>query len=319
MRVRINLSVLLVAFALMVTGCGTDQALEEANTAVNEYNTKAEEFNDAIAAYNEAVDEIDNRNQELESAIDAAQDSINKGETPFDEDTLTALKEEMLNASDQKVASPEAITPYELLSVDDSASRSELNDLTEQANEQKEEISEYEIPETPEIPDYSDTIADLNDALLAYEDSVQGLKQVTAPSDDFVMDRLKLVDTITEIDAVTEEHDPNGMLNKQGGYIGCVYFADSQVDRSELYIEDGKDNVIDIGTQAGGAVEIFNSVEEAETRDQYIASFDGVGIVSAGSHYVVGTLVIRTSDELTATQQTDLTDKITEALIKVDH
>lgn len=46
-------------------------------------------------------------------------------------------------------------------------------------------------------------------------------------------------------------------FNKQGVYICCVYFKDTQVDRSQLYIEDGKDNVIDVGTDGGGTIEVL--------------------------------------------------------------
>lgn len=73
----------------------------------------------------------------------------------------------------------------------------------------------FTLPDMPEVPDYTDAIKTVADAQLAYEDSVQGLKQITAPADDFVLERLQKVDTITAMDAVTEDHDPNGKLNKQ--------------------------------------------------------------------------------------------------------
>ena len=98
------------------------------------------------------------------------------------------------------------------------------------------------------------------------------MKQVTAPTDEFVMERLQRIETITEIDAVSEDHDPNGMLNKQGGYIGCIYFEDSQVDRSQLYIKDGEDNVIDIGTDGGGAIEIFKTGLKSRPADTHQVS-----------------------------------------------
>lgn len=60
---------------------------------------------------------------------------------------------------------------------------------------------------------------------------------VTAPSDAFVMERLKRVDTILAMDAVIEDNNPNQQLNKQGGYIACIFFSDQQVDRSKLYID----------------------------------------------------------------------------------
>lgn len=132
-----------------------------------------------------------------------------------------------------------------------------------------------------------------------------------APSDDFVIERLKYIGTITDIAPVTEDHDPNGQLGKQGGYIGCIYFADSQVDRSQIYSEG--DNVIDIGTEGGGAIEIYKTAAEAATRESYLASFDGT-IFSTGSHCIIGTCVVRTSARLTASQQNSLTEEIIHVL-----
>ena len=133
---------------------------------------------------------------------------------------------------------------------------------------------------------------------------------IIAPSDDYVIERLKKIDTVTKVAAVTEEHDPNGQLHKPGGYIGCIYFEDSLVDKSKVYREG---DVIDIGTEGGGAIEIFDSVDDANKRNSYLSTFDG-GILSNGSHTVVGTCVVRISDHLTATQQRELTDTIIDML-----
>jgi len=130
------------------------------------------------------------------------------------------------------------------------------------------------------------------------------------------MDRLKRVETITDMAPVTEDHDPNGHLGKQGGYIGCVYWEDSQVDRSNLYIESG-DDVIDVGTDGGGAIEVFNTVDEANARNEELGIYDGT-MFASGSHYVYGTIIIRTSNELSATQQTELTENVLNALLAVD-
>ena len=119
------------------------------------------------------------------------------------------------------------------------------------------------------------------------------------------------------IEAVTEEHDPNGQLNKPGGYIGCIYFLDENVNRSDLIIEPGKDNTIDIGTKGGGAVEIYATEEDARNRDTYLADFDGT-IYTSGSHAIVGTCVVRTSGILTSEQQLTLTNQIIEKLLMME-
>ena len=57
--------------------------------------------------------------------------------------------------------------------------------------------------------------------------------------------------------------------------------------------------------------------EDAESRNAYLGAFDGRAL-KVGSHVVYGTIVIRTSDYLTASQQKELTEKILNVLIAVD-
>lgn len=317
MKKYLGLTLLFLITLFALGGCG-NKALDEAKTAVDAYNTKAAEYNAEVAPYNEAVFLIVEENQKLQGTIDDVQEVLNKGETPYDPETVELLKVALSNAVEAKVEEPETIPEYEIITLNEEAKTSELKSITEQVSADIVAIDTFELPKVPEIVDYSSVLTALTDSLNNYEDSVQSLKQVTAPADDFVIARLQTIETIIEIDAVTEEHDPNGKLNKQGGYIGCIYFSDSQVNKSNLYIEAGKNNVIDIGTAGGGCVEIFNNVEDAETRDLYLGSFDGTAFAS-GSHYIVGTCLVRTSDELNGTQQKELTDLIFEALLNVEH
>lgn len=315
MRKKIYVLVIAVMISsLSLMGCG--KIKEEASAAVQAYNDEAEVYNESIAPYNEAVEKIVNLNAELSTAINEAQDAINKGEEPFDPETITSLKNAMSTAQDAKVEEPVVIDTFEILSLTENMKTSDMKALIERANSDAEKISTLTVPEVPEIPDYTDIIKSVQKAQKTYENSIQSLKQVTAPTDDFVMERLQQVDTITKMDAVTEDHDPNGKLGKQGGYIGCIYFRDSQVDRSQLYVDGDPNDVIDVGTDGGGALEIFSTAEDAKARDDYLGSYDGT-MYASGSHYVVGTILVRTSNELSGTQQKKLTDKITKVLIKV--
>lgn len=302
----------------LLTACGSEKVREEAVSTVNAYNSAAEAYNESIVPYNDAVSKIEEANTGLQGILDTAQAVINKGEDPYDPTTLETLKSALTSAGNAKVSAPAALENVDTLSVPDDAKKAELRELIEQATTASEELSSKTVPATPEIPDYSEVESTVSAAQKEYENSIQSLKQITAPSDDFVKDRLQRVDTITAMDNVTEDHDPNGQLNKQGGYIGCIYFTDSQVDRSQLYIEEGKDNIIDIGTEGGGAIEIFATADEAKVRDTYLGSFDGMGALASGSHYVEGTCIIRTSNILNGTQQKELTEKITQALIAID-
>lgn len=61
------------------------------------------------------------------------------------------------------------------------------------------EVNTLTVPSTPSIPDYSKNETAIKNALSVYQDSIQSLKQVTNPDQDFVMDRLQMIDTITEM------------------------------------------------------------------------------------------------------------------------
>ena len=100
---------------------------------------------------------------------------------------------------------------------------------------------------------------------------------MSCPTEAYVIKCLEKVPNVTGISAVTEDNDPNGNLNKAGGY---------------------------------------TSPEDAEKRNTYLASFDG-SIFASGSHSVIGTVVVRTSNELKASQQKEMEANIIAALIEI--
>ncbi len=168
------------------------------------------------------------------------------------------------------------------------------------------------VTDVEALGDYNSVIAQLSDSKATLEASIVQMQQVTNPSEKFVIERLKNLPGIVGVQAVTEDNDPNGNLNKQGGYTATVYFLSTLIDQGSVF---GRD-IVDKGTEGGGAIEVYRRVEDAETRNRYLAAFDG-GPISSGSHKVIGTVVIRTSDRLTATQQSTLEASIRKALIKL--
>ena len=162
------------------------------------------------------------------------------------------------------------------------------------------------------LGNYDTQIVHLSKSTAALEASIRQMQQLTNPGEAFVINRIKDLPGVRGVQAVTENNDPNGNLNKQGGYTSTVYLASTLVDQARVF---GRD-IVDRGTEAGGAVEVYKTVDDAQARDTYLAAFDG-GILSSGSHRVVGTLVIRTSDRLTATQQKNLEAAIRRALTRL--
>lgn len=312
---KLFLWLFIVIMLLSLTGC-YDKALEEATAAVTAYNDAAESYNADIIPYNEACSQIEQAVASLDAVIDDAQIIINAGEEPYDSSTLDMLKSSIIEAQNVKVTAPMAVEPLPLLTIDSEARSGQLKELKAAAETKLTEVISLTVPDIPSIPDYSNNEVAIKDALSVYQDSIQSMKQVTNPDQVFVIDRLQMIDTITEIEAVTEETDVNGHLNKQGGYTSAIYFRDTLVDMDKVYIEPGFEGLIDIGTDAGGCIEVFANENDVKNRDTYLAGFDG-GIFASGGHYIIGTVLIRTSNALTGTQQLELTAEIKEALLKV--
>ena len=139
------------------------------------------------------------------------------------------------------------------------------------------------------------------------------MRQITAPTESFVIQRIADVESISGVQAVTEDHDPNGNLNKAGGYTACIYFSSSLINQDEVFGND----IVEKGTDCGGCIEVYPTIEEAEKRNTYLSAFDGAGMLDSGSHNILGSIVIRTSRTLTATQQSELTQKISEKLLEL--
>lgn len=189
--------------------------------------------------------------------------------------------------------------------------------------------AKYEVPEmaneveeikkqTTEIKNvsYEEQEKTIQEAKEALNESIEKCKLVTCPTEDFVLKRVAKVKHITGVQAVTEEHDPNGNLNKAGGYTATIYMSCDYVNKDDLYIEPGED-IVDIGTDGGGAVEVYASVEDAKKREEYLATFDG-SVLASGSHKIVGTCLIRTSNHLTASKQKEIEAAIIDALTKLN-
>ena len=242
-------------------------------------------YDTAVANFQADVQTIEAENANLDQVIGGAQALVDAGEPPFDETVLSDAEAAIAAARQAKRAVPE------------------MPEKTEEINAETQKLTQP--------LDYSAVAAAVQDAQKALEASILLMKQVTNPPEDFIVERLEGLASIDGVQAVTEDHDPNGNLNKQGGYTAAVYFASPLIDPATVYGED----IVDKGTEGGGCVEVYATVEDAEARNTYLSAFDSSGLLNSGSHTVLGTIVIRTSDKLTASQQKDLEQEIWNALL----
>ncbi len=139
------------------------------------------------------------------------------------------------------------------------------------------------------------------------------LLQITNPSEEWVISCLDSIENIIEIEAVTEDNDPNGFLNLDGGYTSCIYFSVDGIDSDDVEGE----TIVDKGTDVGGSIEVYENSEDALIRCDYLSQFENT-LLYSGSYAIVGTMVIRTSYILSDEEQVNLTNEITTALTTLE-
>lgn len=246
---------------------------------------ESDEVKSAKENLNTEIERVESQMADLQSEIETAEALAQTEDAPLDETVIPSLESAISQAKTIEFTAPD--TPSGL---------DEIN---------------AEIDNLKAI-DYTADIQTLKDAEQVVNDSIAQMKQVTNPSEAFVIERLQGIEGIGDISAVTEDSDPNGQLGKSGGYTATVYFTSPLVDQSDVI----GSTVIEKGTEGGGAIEVYANVDDANKRKDYLSAFDG-GILSSGSHEVVGTVLVRTSDKLTASQQKELEAAIIEALTRL--
>lgn len=247
---------------------------------------------EAVDAYNVVVGDMQEKNDQLDGEIKKLQELVDNEDKPLDETTIDAAKEALKNAGASEIV---------------------IGEMPKSTKDILRKAKELSVP-----VDYSDELTALTTAYTNLENSKKQYKQVVNPSEEFVMQRILTVDDVVDARAVTEDQDPNGNLHKTGGYTSTVYFESKNVDQSDIYISgEYSDVLIDKGTDAGGAIEVYENVEDAEKRRDYLATYDGT-IYANGTHTVIGTVLVRTSNKLMATQQKELEQKVIDALTRLE-
>lgn len=98
---------------------------------------------------------------------------------------------------------------------------------------------------------------------------------------------------------ITADTDPNSLLGRPGQYTSKVTFTDSRVKASDV------DGLKPDDVQRGGAVEVFASASDAQTRASYIQTVTKSLPAAAEYDYVHGTVLVRVSHYLTPAQAGD--------------
>ena len=299
-----------------------DEAYQEYQVKFQEYCGIVSEYNTDVEHYNAAAALVISANSAFDSKVDEAQALIDCGDTPFEQEKLTALKKTVDGALDIRISSPNlkntVPAPADSLVFENSkkadieAATISLDTIVVDYSTSCNSI--LEKTEDLTIPDYSDFYTTIASQMEDLEKSYAIQNQITNPSEEWVISILEKIDTVANIAPATEDNDPNDHLNKPHGYTSAVFFSTPLLGTEGL----SGDALIDEGTSAGGQVETYANVEDAEARNDYLANFDTNFWAAPGLHIVFGTMVIRVSDDLPASKQQEIASAIMDEMIKLD-
>ena len=290
------LSLIVILLCISLTGCKSSDykeavSLEEAGEysaalaifeELSDYKDSANRIISckamiaAIDEYEAAKSNVEQKNASLDAEISEAENTISEGKTPLDNALIPALETVISETKAVKATIPEMPSTVD-----------EINEVVSKLNS----------------VNYDVAIERLRSQKETLETSIKQYSLVNAPSEAYVIQCLSKV-----------PNDPNGNLNKAGGYTAQVYFSSDLVNQASVY----GNSIIEKGTDCGGSIEVYPNASDAEKRNDYLASFDG-SIFASGSHTVVGTVLVRTSDELTASQQKALEANIIAELTNIEN
>lgn len=244
-------------------------------------------WKDATHNFNVVSNKLERMNDELDSLIQKSENLVETKDKALDEEKRAILKGTI---SDAKQARKE-VSKKPLLAKDIEAATNMMDEV-----------------------DYTEIVKSLEEKYNDFEKSIKQYKLVDNPTEEYLLTRLKTVKGIFNITAYTEETDTDKYLNKAKWYYSKIVFQHEDV--KHLAIEYGH-SIEEVGNPAGGCVEAFKTVEDAERRNQELQSQEGT-VRSPGTHKVIGTVLVRTSDDLTTTKQKELEQAIIDALTYIE-
>ena len=297
-----------------------------------EYEAALDAETRAEISFEKAAEQVSEANEELEASIDLINRVIGLGGAPLDPATLDAAKAAVEKAESALVPVPGIsdvigqtgdFTPGIRDIKGIIAQTALLNKYTELLGNASSALG---------TPDYSEVTALLEQAQKDLEDSIDLKVKITDPNAQSVISALKSVSGIISAEAATEDNDPFAMLGTEDGYTSCIFF-ESDLVPAELPEEEAAEepdenaegeNAPDeeaaepeaeapkaLTTEAGGAIEVYESAELAESRDEALTK-----TANADFHTVFGSMVIRLSPKISAIQQQQLLEAIEAALLK---
>ena len=291
----------------------------EHESAIATYSKSVQEYTIALSNFDAKCERFESVNVRLEGEITELQDVITYGGKPYDKDTIV-LANDAINQG--KVALQEVPVldfEREIKQVDDFffwqiKGVKELDTIVKERTEKINKLTEETV-----VPDYTEVTSVINVAQTNLENSIRQLEQVTAPAESFVLGRVMGIKDeagMVDVIALTEDTDTENLIGKSGWYTSKIIFRHKDVKHYGL--DSGLKTLAEIGNPAGGCIETYATVEDAERRNQELTEMEGT-VRSPGAHFVCGTMVVRVSEDMKTSTQKILLEMIVDALLRLEN
>lgn len=324
------LVLMFLAFTIAILQYNKSQNKKEYSELISEYNELVHDYNAKVDMLNTFLDKTSSYDLLEYSEDFVHKDELDESEMKVSNDDLSTLKERIENIKTDNSTIKQQYQEACQVSYDSIVD--EYNNVVKRYNDFVKTTSVDLIQDMPKKLNTIDThsinvendfteedfIKELDEIQNKLNETVEYYRivdQITSPTEEWTIERLSQIKNVAETKAVTSNNDPNGLLNKDGGYSSCIYF---NVNSDNIKKVTG-DDIINEGVDCGGAVEIYPTLQSALNRCDYLSQFDGT-LLYSGSYAIIGTCVIRTSYKLNDQEQVDLTNDIVKALtaIKTD-
>lgn len=237
----------------------------------------------AIRGFDDAAEQLEQKNAELNMLIIESEELLESGRMVPDADLIADMTQGVEAARAAWISVPP------------------MPDTAQALDEAAKAMSEV---------DYAD-IADRLRALV--QRSRKEYLLVTAPKEEYIVSCLREVPGVLSVVPANENTAGWSDFNKDGGvFYSCVFFVHEDVDTSEQKTVP----VIDRFVDSGGQVEAYSSPEAARGKFELLESFRGTPNAT-GYNTLLGSVIVRVSDELPESRQKSLTQSIIDALTNV--
>lgn len=167
----------------------------------------------------------------------------------------------------------------------------------------------FSIKDGNRIEKVNRDIVALDSEILKLNNNIDTIKKICNPNVDEIFNKISSVTYVDKAEIVNEEQKESEIFKYDGIFKDCIYFTIKELEQGV----DGN-SPVEKGTDAGGCIEIYENLEKARKRYDYLMGFDNT-IYYSGQFICVGTMIVRTSYKLSDELNNSIVNAIINSII----